>query len=176
MNDAPAELSARHEAQLAIMAAALGHAGRETRLLETDEENPVATLLVALGADEQERDRTLAMTLLPFGDGSLAATDLLQFYVQLPFELTASTRTDAMAATAHVNAAMAIGHFEVRRCEVCYRYVLANSNNGTVDAGLLVELVDLVEFHQEHFGDYLEGVATGAIAVQVLAEVIAQSE
>jgi len=176
MNNAPAELTARHEAQLTIMAAALRHEGREMRLVEANDDNPVPTLLVALGADEEARDRTLAMSLMPFGDEGLAATDLLQFYVQLPFDLTADTRTDVMAATADVNAAMAVGHFAVRKSELFYRYVMATPNNGTVDDELLVELVNLIDFHQEHFGDYLEGVATGEIAVQVLAEVIAQSE
>lgn len=175
MDDVPEHLLAQHEAELDLMVAALEKEGHQTRLLEAGSEVPLPTLLVALGTDEADRDRTLGISIMPFGDDAFAATDLIQFYVQLPFTLDDDRRQDVMAATAEVNANMAIGHIAVRGDEVYYRYVLASPNDATLDGDLLVELVQLVAFHQEHFGDYIEGVATGEIALQVLAEVIAQT-
>lgn len=175
MDDVPEELLAQHEAELQLMADALRQAGMDTRLLEAGPEVPLPTLLVALGTDEADRDRTLGLSIMPFGDDGFEATDLLQFYVQLPFSVDEDNRRDVMAATAEVNAQMAIGHIAVRGDEVYYRYVLASPNDATVDGDMLVEVVQLVAFHQEHFGDYVEGVATGEIALQVLAEVLSQT-
>ena len=175
MEDVSPVTIARNEAELELMSSALRGQGHATELLEAGEHLPIPTLLVALGTDEQERDRTLGVSVMPFGEDGLAATDLVQFYVQMPFTLTEVVRTDLLAATAIVNAQMAIGHFAIRGDELFYRYVLATPNDETVDDALLGELVQLVAFHQEHFGDYLEGVIDGDIDLRVLPEVIAQT-
>ncbi|HRE03633.1 MAG TPA: hypothetical protein PLV68_20220, partial [Ilumatobacteraceae bacterium] len=53
-----------------------------------------------------------------------------------------------------------------------YRYVLASRLHTTIDPDLLIELIAMVEFHQEHYGDFLEGVTDGGIAIEVLDAVI----
>ena len=162
--------------ELERLSTALRAADHDTRVLDPSDEVPLPTLLVALGVDEAERDRTLAISLLPFADDDLDATALMQFYVLLPFELVAATRNDVLAATAHINAAMAIGHFAARGDELYYRYVLAADKGAPVDGALVVELVQLIDFHQQHFGDYLEGILTDELSLQVLPEVIAEAD
>lgn len=167
-----AEQLAVHATELERLSTALGSVDYDTRVLHASDDIPLPTLLVALGVDEEERDRTLAISILPFGHDDLDATALLQFYVLLPFELVDATRTDVLAATAHVNAAMAIGHFAARGDELYYRYVHASAKDEQDGSEMIVELVQLIDFHQQHFGDYLEGILTDELSLQVLPEVI----
>lgn len=170
--DASPVTIAKMSAELELMSNALQSQGLSTQVLEAGDEIPLPTLLVALDEDELGRERTLGVSVMPFDEDGLEATDLIQFYVQLPYELVDATRTDLLAATAIVNASTAIGHFAVRGDELFYRYVLATPNDRVLDDGVLLEVVRLVAFHQEHFGDYLEGVISGDIALQVLSEVM----
>jgi hypothetical protein len=172
MDRLPAHVSASHVAQLERMRASLLEDDREMRLLEASDDLLVPTLLVSFDRDEQGRERTLAISVMPFDDGALQATAMVQFYVPMPFEVRGEYRRDLLTATAAVNAAMVIGHFAVRDTEVYYRYVLACRHDTELGGRHLRELVTFVDFHQEHFGDYLEGVLDGAIAVEVLPEVI----
>lgn len=163
-----------HDAQLALVQAALVQAGRVVRLLSEDDGVPVPTLLVELGRDDANRERTLAVAVMPVGDDRLTSTQLTQFYVPMPFG-PGRHRAAVEQATAGVNAAMAVGHFALRDDEIYYRYVLASPRSATVDPELVVELVSILEFHQDDFADYLEGVAAGEIDVRVLPGVIAGS-
>lgn len=65
------------------------------RLLKAGDEVPLPTLLVALGTDEADRDRTLGISLIPFGNDGFSTTDLTRFHVQLPFTLDDGNRTGA---------------------------------------------------------------------------------
>ncbi|WP_157041778.1 hypothetical protein [Nitriliruptor alkaliphilus] len=175
MDDAPAATLARHDALLTLLADTLTADERGTRLIGPDEGLPVPTLLVALGADDEGRDRTMGITILPFDEGAFDATDLMQFYVRMPFEVPDGRRTEVMAATAMVNASMAVGHFAVRGDELYYRYVLALPNNAVADEDMFGELVALLAFHQETFGDYFEGVVDGEIPLALLPDVLEQT-
>lgn len=171
-----ADQLAEQATELERLSTALRAADYDTRVLHRSDDIPLPTLLVALGVDDDGRDRTMAISVLPFADDDLDATALMQFYVLLPFELVDATRNDVLAATAHVNAAMAIGHFAARGDELYYRYVLAADKDGQINAALIVELVQLIDFHQQHFGDYLEGILTDELSLQVLPEVIAEAD
>lgn len=164
-------LQARFEALLGLFEDAL-EGDYATKVVGPQEGLPVPTLLVSFGADDKERDRTLGITVVPFDEDSLEATDLVQFYVRMPFEVPAQRRTEVMAATAAVNAAMAIGHFAVRGTELYYRYVLALPNDTVADASMLLELVALVSFHQETFADHLEGILEGEITLSLLPDIL----
>lgn len=175
MDDVSDLIKARHEAELGVMEGALNEHGHDTRLLEASDQVPLPTLLVALGADDENRERTLGVSIMPFDEDAFDATDLIQFYVQLPFEVPTDRRADIGAAATEVNAALAVGHFALRGTELYYRYVLATPNNAVVDGDMLTELVSLIAFHQEHFGDYFEGVLEGQIDLSVLPELLAES-
>jgi hypothetical protein len=173
MDAVPPEMAARHEAELDLVAGALAER-YETRLVEAGGELPVPTLLVALGADEEGRDRTMGVSFMPFDD-EFAATEFLQFYVHVPIEVPADKLDEVRCAATIVNAHLAVGHFALRDGQVYYRYVLACPAGDLVDADLLGELVPLLEYHQEHFGDYLEGVATDNVSLVVLDKVVRES-
>jgi hypothetical protein len=97
---------------------------------------------------------------------------LIQFYLALPLELTKKRKRDVMTATAMVNAAMMVGHFAVQGETVFYRYLLIRPKQGHPDLELICELVPLIDFHQEHFGDYIEGTFEDELSLAVLPEVI----
>ncbi|MEX0868836.1 MAG: hypothetical protein WD011_04110 [Nitriliruptoraceae bacterium] len=157
-----------------MFAAALAD-GYTTRLVEPNDDLPVPTLLVAFDADDEGRERTLGISFMPFEDGQFVATEFVQFYVRLPFEVPAERRTEVQAAATIVTASLAIGHFALRGDELYYRYVLASPSGGVVDGNLLAELVQLLDFHQDRFADYLEGVVTDNISLRVLPQVLEAS-
>lgn len=163
---------ARVSAELSLLDAALGE-HYPTRVVEAGDELPVPSLLVSFDRDEEGRDRILAVSFLPLPDDDLPSTNLLQFYVRLPFDVPSEHRGDVLQAATLVNAAMAVGHFAVRDDELYYRYVLASPSGRVVDADLLRDLLPLLEFHQQHFGDYLEGVAVGEVSTHALPRLLA---
>ena len=158
------------------MRATLNGAGYSTELIPANDELPVSALIVDLGEDDLERRRMMSISVMPFGDDQFAATSFVQYYVRLPFEAERSRMDELGHAIAIVNGAMALGHFGVRGTELFYRYMHAQSSSATTDDALLLELLPMLIFHQEHFGDYLEGVLDDEVAVAVLPKLIAQSD
>lgn len=166
---------AHHEAELGLMQATLEAEDFVTQFLGAGDELPVAALVVALGVDDKERQRLMTVSIMPFGDDDFPATSFVQFYVPMPFRAPADKMGDLGHAMAVVNGAMALGHFGVRGGEVFFRYMLAYDSATTVDGDMLIELMTMLTFHQEHFADYLEGVLEGEVSLQVLPQLINQT-
>lgn len=175
MDSLAPDVAARFDAELALLDASLGDR-YPTRVVEHSDELPVPTLLVSFDRDEEDRDRIAAVSFLPLPEDELPSTQLLQVYVRLPFGVPDDQRREVLEAATLVNAAMAIGHFAVRGDEIYYRYVLAAPSDRTIDGDLLADLLPLLEFHQQHFGDYLEGVAEGEVATQALPRLLAADQ
>lgn len=166
---------AQHRAELTLMQATLDGQDFTTELLAPSDDLPLATLLVAFGEDELERSRTMSVAIMPFGDDEFSATEFIQFYVPMPFPAERAKMSELGHAIAIVNGAMAVGHFGVRGSELFFRYMLALDASSVLDDAMLIELVTMLAFHQEHFGDYLEGVIDGEVAVEVLPKLIERS-
>lgn len=158
-----------HEAQLDLIAQALAARDVETQLLAAGDELPVSTLMVGLGTD-----RTLAVSIMPFSTDDLGATQLVQFYVQLA-AVDAEHLASVQQAAAIINGAIAIGHFGTQAEQLFYRYVLAMPASQTFDVDMVIELIGLLSFHQEHFGDYFDGIIEGEIAVSILPDLLTQT-
>jgi len=169
-------MNSQHIAHLTLIRSSLGEAGFDSHLIEADDELPVSTLVVGLGADDLERARSMTISIMPFGDDQFAATQFIQFYAPMPYRAPRGRLGDLGHAMAVINGAMALGHFAVRGDELFFRYMLSLSSAGTIDPDMLLELMSMLVFHQEHFSDYLEGVLDGEISLLVLADVIAQSQ
>ena len=181
-----AAVVARHAAELSAVEAGLAAVGYDARL--DVPAGGVPSLDVALGPDDAGRDRTLTITIVPLepdGD-TVDASRFVQFLVTLPFSATADEPVRAAGAIDHtaavslalsiVNAHTAIGHFGRRPDgELYFRYVLVTPAACTLDVAVLTDVVSMVDFHQDHFGDHLEGVSTGEIDVRVLDDVIRRS-
>jgi hypothetical protein len=169
-------IHAQHRAELGLMKTMLDAEDFTTEFIEASDELPVAALVIDLGQDDLERQRLMTVSVMPFGDDQFAQTNFIQFYVPMPFKASPGTMGDLGHAIAVVNGAMAVGHFGVRGSEVFFRYMLSYDSGTTIGSGMLLELMSMLMFHQEHFADYLEGVLDGEISLAVLPKLIAQTD
>jgi hypothetical protein len=173
----PTVVRERMRAKLAQLAVALNRADYTTTMFEPTPDRPAPTLVVTLDPDEKKRPRELNVNLMPLGPGEADATDFLQFYVQFPFSAGEAQLATAQQAATIVNNHLAVGHFGVNAGgDVFFRYVLATPQSGTLDPELLKELMAFLDFTQQRFGDYLEGVCAEEISVLVLDETIQAAE
>ena len=177
MTDSPAAVRERIRAKLALISVALQQADYTATMLDATDDRPYPTLVVSLEPDEKQRPRELNLNLMPLGPGEADATDFLQFFMEFPFEVSEERLPDVQQAATIVNNHLAVGHFGVNAAsDVFFRYVLATPLSASPNAALLVELMSFLEYSQQRFADYLEGVCEGEIDVLVLAEVIQAAE
>jgi hypothetical protein len=163
---------AQHRAELSLVAGGLS-GSYSTEILDPGDALPLTTLMVDLGPDGDGRQRSMSVNVMPLGDDFDAAT-FLQFYVPMPFEVPDALVVNVGYAAAKVNAAMALGHFAVSDSgEVYFRYMQAFSSSTAADPAASAQIVMMLDFHQETFGDVVQGVAEGEIDVAVVDQVIA---
>ena len=162
---------AQHRAELSLVAGGLS-GSYPTEILDPSDALPLTTLIVDLGPDGDDRQRTMSVNAMPLED--FDAVTFLQYFVPMPFEVPAAQVVNAGYAAAKVNAAMALGHFAVSDSgEVYFRYMQAFSSSTTADPAASAQIVTMLDFHQETFGDVVQGVADGEIDVAVVDQVIA---
>ena len=162
---------AQHRAELSLVAGGLS-GSYPTEILDPSDALPLTTLIVDLGPDGDDRQRTMSVNVMPLED--FDAVTFLQFFVPMPFEVPDALVVNAGYAAAKVNAAMALGHFAVSDSgEVYFRYMQAFSSSTTADPAASAQIVTMLDFHQETFGDVVQGVADGEIDVAVVDQVIA---
>ncbi len=168
---------AKHVAELGFLEIALRSSGRdELAVLEPEATDELPSLVVGLGIDDEERPRVLHVRIIPLGEDEADATRFVEMYVPLPFEVPDDRTPDIRHALSIVNEHLAIGHFGLQSDgRLYYRYVLATPLLQMIDDEMFVEVVAFVDFHQDHFADYLEGVCADEISVFVLDDVIRQS-
>ncbi len=165
-----------YTAQLDLLRQALNAHDIAAQMIEPTEQVPAPTLMVSLDQDDKGRERHLAITIMPFGDSDgdgLDSTQLVQFYAHMPFEVDDESVGVCQRAVAMVNPALAVGHFGMQNQQLFFRYVLAMPAGDTFDADMSIELIGLLAFHQEHFGDYFEGLIEDEIALSTLPALLA---
>lgn len=171
--DLPPGMREQHLAELSLMRPAFTGLGFVSELVEGTSTEPLSALVVDLGSDDLDRHRELTVRIRPFGDDQFAATTLYEFVVVMPYAATPEKTDEIGTAIALVNAEMAVGAFELRGVQISYRYSLSLDSAATISTSMLGELVPLLVFHQEHFGDYLEGVLDDEISVLILPKLLA---
>ena len=177
MNGPNAAAPEQARAALTQMQAVLQESGRTTRMFEPTPDVPTATLAVTLSSDEKERARELNVNIMPLGPDDAQGTAFVQFYLQLPFLAPEERLFDVRAAATILNNRLGIGHFGVnQQGEIFLRYVLATPVGRPLDEAMLEEIVDFLDYTQEHFSDYLEGVCEEEISVLVMEQVIEAAE
>lgn len=149
--------------------------GYATRWVDTGQPNSLPELVIEFGDDATGRSRGVHASFIPDG-GEMESTKFLLLDSPLPFTVPSESRVEIRQAIAIVNEHVALGRFGLRADGAIYfRYVLAVPKFSSLDNDMLGEVLAFVEFHQENFGDYLEGVVSGAVSVLVLDAVIAQA-
>jgi hypothetical protein len=175
MTDMIDELThAEHASQLGLLGTHLNGRGITSELIDPGPELPVTTLMVGLAVDDEGRERTLAVSIMPLGD-DLESLQLVQFYVQMPFGVSGKNRAMIERATATVNGAVAFGNFGMHNDQLFYRHVHAMPVDQVFEEDTSVELVGILAFHQEYFGDYFEGLLNDDFPLSSLASVLAET-
>ena len=174
-------IRAQHVAELGFLQVALQRSGRDDlQLVEHPADGAPPHLVVSFGNDEVDRPRDLHVTFVPLeaddDDGGAVASRYIELFVPLPLPVAPEQVVLLQRAIAMVNEHLAIGRFGLsRESKLYYRYVLAAPAAGLIDDEMFVEVVAFVEFHQDHFTDYLEGVLDDEISLDVLHAVIDQT-
>lgn len=161
--------------ELQLVTPAVDALGYTSTTISSDgDANP--ELIVSLSTDEDGRQRTLRISFIPVGD-NVSHTKFVQMWSPLPFTAgAATTRHELLEAVAIVNEHVALGRFGLQDDGTLYfRYILAVPRSEMLDDDMFGEIVAFCDYHQEFFGDYLEGVCEGEISVLVLANVISRS-
>jgi hypothetical protein len=168
---------AKHVAELGFLELALRNAGRDdVEVVEPDAADELPSLVVDLGPDDEGRPRTLHVRIIPLDEDEATATRFVEMFVPLPFDVDDDRTADLRQALGIVNEHLAVGHFGLRGDGLLYyRYVLATPLLQMIDDEMFVEVVAFVDFHQDHFADYLEGVCVDEVSLLVLDDVIRQS-
>lgn len=177
MPDLSPLVRAQHVAELSILKLALERSGRDDlSLVEQPTDGSPPHLVVPFGNDDMDRPRDLHVTFIPLDADEADSSRFVELFVPLPLEVSADRVDDLQRAIAMVNEHLALGRFGLSRdAHPYFRYVLTSPVSGLIDGEMFVELVAFVEFHQDHFTDYLEGVVEGVIDLHVLHAVIDQS-
>jgi hypothetical protein len=126
---------------------------------------------VGLSGGEPDEAHRTAVRLA----GSVAEARLLQVDVTYPF--TAPDVDAARLAGAVLHPHLVLGHTEVDDDgSVHHRYAMPVDTTSALPTGLLTQALSVLSYEQVHFGDYLEALCRGDVAVGLFAELVARGE
>ena len=163
---------AQHRAELSLVAGGLSSA-YPAEILDPSDALPLTTLIVDLGVDGDDQQRSMSINVMPMGDDFDAAT-FLQFFVPMPFPVPAARLPHVGFAASKVNAAMALGHFAIGADgELYFRYMHTAPAVEAPAPPMMGQLITMIDFLQSTFSDVLQGVAEDEIDIAVIDGVIA---
>jgi hypothetical protein len=162
------QIHARHLVELGQLEAIFTEMGYAAQLVEKSPQIPYHTLLVGLEPDEKGRPLQMALTFYPLGEDDLESTLLLQYFIELPFDLDEKGLARAVELLPHINNKAVVGHFGVTdgQNKLHYRYVQALPLYETVSQDAVVDIVVLASYTPVLFGDVLEDLAEGKISLE----------
>jgi hypothetical protein len=160
-------MAAQHQAELSFLEDVLREMGYDrVHLYERSEELPYPTLAVGIDPDAAGREQSMALTFYPTEE--LESVMLLQYYIQLPFELEPAGLERVATLLPYINRRLVLGHFGIAEEEraVHYRYVQALQSDELITREQVVDVVKLVTFSPHLFGEIVEKVGTGAMSLE----------
>ena len=125
---------------------------------------PVDQLVIALAPDEQGRERSLWLTLLPDLEQDLEeGLRMLQFLVKLPFQSNPNTEHQLASRILQLNNTMPIGGFGLKQPEnlILFRYVLMIGPDRDINGRIVIETVTLISFLLDQFSKLIEDAVSG---------------
>jgi hypothetical protein len=162
------QIHARHLVELGQLEAIFTEMGYAAQLVERSPQIAYHTLLVGLEPDATGRPMQMALTFYPLGEDDLENTLLLQYFIELPFELDEKGLARAIDLLPHINNKAVVGHFGVTdgQNKLHYRYVQALPLDKIVTQEAVVDVIVLAEYTPVLFGDVLEEIAEGKISLE----------
>jgi hypothetical protein len=162
------QIHARHLVELGHLEAIVTEMGYTAQLVEKSRQLPYHTLLVGLEPDAKGRPMQMALTFYPLGEDELENTLLLQYFIELPFEVDEKGLASVMELLPYINNKVVVGHFGVTdgQNKLHYRYVQALLLDKIITQEAVTDVIVLANYTPVLFGDVLEEIAEGKISVE----------
>jgi hypothetical protein len=134
-------------------------------------------LELQLSGDEPGQTRATAVRLAQPSRPDSAPSHLLMFSTSYPFGATEQNLSDVRLAAAECTQYLILGHFEVDDDGSLHlRYSTLFEDAAPPSDAVLEQVVGLLDFQQQHFGDYLERICSGAITIDLFADLVSNGE
>lgn len=160
-------MATQHEVEFGFLEDVLREMGYgHLQLYERSDELPYPTLAVGLEPDPAGRDWNMALTFYPTDE--LDSVMLLQYYIQLPFELEPAGMERVAALLPSINRRLVLGHLGITEEEgaVHYRYVQALQSDELITRERVADVIKLVTFSPLLFEEMVEKLGTGVISIE----------
>jgi hypothetical protein len=134
-------------------------------------------LELLLSGDEPGQTRATAVRLPQPSRSDSAPAHLLMFSTSYPFGANRQNLSDVRLAAAECTQYLILGHFEVDDDGSLHlRYSTLFVDTAPPSDDELHQVVGLLDFQQQHFGDYLERICSGAITIDLFADLVSNGE
>lgn len=158
------EMYARHLVELGYLEEIMNELSYPTQLIERSPEIPYHTLIASLDHDSKNRVRELACTFYPLSEKEANNVLLLQYFLELPFEIQEQAYPELYELFTSLNNKSVLGHFSITegKPKIHHRYIqtvprdtlLAEVEEATA------EIITLFNYTSLMLGDMLEAVAS----------------
>jgi hypothetical protein len=162
------QIFARHLVELGFLEDILSDMGYTVQLIEKSPHVPYHVLLVALEPDSKGRPLQMTLTFYPVGEEDVKNTLLLQYFIELPFEIDEKGLARLKELLPYINNKIVLGHVGITdgQNKLHYRYVQALPITSPVSEVAVSDVIILVSYTPLLFNDTLEELAEGKITVE----------
>jgi hypothetical protein len=159
---------ARQLVELGHLKAIVTGMGYPAQLVEKSRELAYHTLLVGLEPDAKGRSTQMALTFYPMGEKDVENTLLLQYFVDLPFDVDKAGLARVREVLPDINNKVVVGHFGITAGQdrLHYRYVQALRADDIVTAEAVADVIIMASYTPHVFEGVLEELAQGEISVE----------
>jgi hypothetical protein len=153
---------ARHLVELGYLEAIVQDMGYAANLIEASDTVAYHTLLVQLEPDWNQRSRELACTFYPLAEEEAPSILLLQYFLEMPFEIAAGAEQKVNALLMEINNKTVLGHFGVTAAtrKVHHRYIQTFAESHLLNEEAIADVVTLFNYTSLMFGEAIEAAAT----------------
>ncbi len=153
---------ARHLVELGYLQEIIQGLGYPAELIERSPEIPYHTLVAQLDHDSASRIREMACTFYPLNEEDTENILLLQYFLELPFEIHPQAYPEVYKLLLEVNNKSVLGHFSITadKPKIHHRYIQTLPAANLLAEEATAEVVTLFNYTSLMLGDIIESVAT----------------
>ncbi len=161
------QIHARHLAELGHLEAIVTGMGYPAQLLERSPQLAFHTLLVGLEPDARRRPKQMALTFYPVGEETVENTLFLQYFVDLPFDVSHEGTARVSELLPDINNKLVVGHFGVTAGQnrLHYRYIQALPADRIIAREAVEDVIVMVSYTPLLFEEILEELAEGQVSL-----------
>ncbi|TVQ64734.1 MAG: hypothetical protein EA366_00785 [Spirulina sp. DLM2.Bin59] len=167
---------ARHLVELGYLQEILSVMGYPAHLIERSPEVPYHTVLAQLDRDQQDRARELACTFYPLTAEDTENIMLLQYFLELPFEIQPQAYQEVCKLFVAVNNKSVLGHFGITadQPKIHHRYIQTLPASSLLPEEAVSEVIMLFNYTSLMLGDIIEEVGTQQKSLDEALQVISE--